>query len=508
MSERLSYRTAAPRASPSGSWRPLIALGLALLTVAMCVTLVLALAARLDPLDRAQRVRQAERQSRLDARLVGYDLVLTAAWRAVPLLLVVGGAAVAGVIAYRRWGSAQAVAEHYRVHALRAEHQHPNVPQTFTFSPHLAYRNNTEGLLPDLGAVARLPAPAPVFRALLDQGTIATGQPLILGADTTSGELVEGSFKSLYSTGLGGLQGSGKTWTASFLLAQSALQGARLVIVDPQLGDDETLSTRVAGLAPAFLCDVASAPGDILAALRLVDDELKARERGAAQRWPVIVAIDEWLSLRRGELGDVLPLLVERLATTGRKYNVNAMLLSQRWDKAAAGEGRNTLTSAYVHRLRPDEARMLTGLRAAALPDDTLLLPPGVAYLMTTSGELRRVAIPRMVIADIAEVGQRLGGGTYPAGIGGELAADRQFGFRAATSRQPPGNQSAINAELTSSASERAQLDPESARIVALFLQGLGIPEITREVFGVSTGRAYTEARARVEQILRAALAA
>jgi hypothetical protein len=471
------------------------------------VLLVALVAPRLDPLDREARRRAAIEEMDRAAQLEPLDLALAAAWRVLPLVLVASGAAVCLGIAWRQYGSREAVRARLVIAHQRA--MHGPVPHSLTYSPHWSNRSSGE-LLPDLGAVApALAAPVPAFRELLDQGRVAAGRPLILGADTTTGELVEGSFKSLYSTGLGGLQGSGKTWTAAYLLAQTALSGGRLVVVDPQLGDDETLSTRVAPLRPAFLCDVASDPREILDALRLADDELQARERGAPQRYPIVVAIDEWLSLRRGELGDVLPVLVERFSTVGRKYNVNAMLLSQRWDKAAAGEGRNTLTSAYIHRLRPEEARMLTGLRASALPDDTLQLPPGTAYLLSTSGDLRRVAIPRMTIADVAEVGRMLRGGTHPA----EGGSPRPFGFHPSGSQapaeatgKPTGNLREIKTEVVSTAAGSETLSAEDARIVALFLQGLGIPEITREISGASAGRAYQQAREHVEAVLRRAL--
>src|SRR5439155_15228343 len=129
---------------------------------------------------------------------------------------------------------------------------------------------------------------------------------------------------------LGGLQGSGKTWGAAFLLAQSALNGAQLVICDPHAGDDESLAARVSPLAPAFVCDIAEDDRAILAALKLADDTLQRRKRGDKDRRPLIVAIDEWSALRRGQIAEVLPALVEDFSTEGRKLNCHVMLLGQR----------------------------------------------------------------------------------------------------------------------------------------------------------------------------------
>ncbi|MDW8392542.1 MAG: hypothetical protein RMK84_20740, partial [Oscillochloridaceae bacterium] len=199
----------------------------------------------------------------------------------------------------------------YAVQATWAAHSdHRNLQ---TFAPHIVLRNEA--------APAPAPAPAltlaaaPALRALLDAGEVGRGRPLLLGVDATTSEMVRGSFKSLYSAGIGGLQGSGKTWGAAFLLAQSAAHGARLVICDPHAGDGESLASRCAGLAPAMLCDVADEPRGIEAALKLVNDELDRRKRGAPDRWPLIVAIDEWLSLMRGALAATLPRLVEAVTT-------------------------------------------------------------------------------------------------------------------------------------------------------------------------------------------------
>jgi hypothetical protein len=195
----------------------------------------------------------------------------------------------------------------------------------------------------------------PTFGQLLDSGRIRPSmQKMILGFDPDTGQEVSGTWAQLFSCGIGGLQGSGKTWLAAGQLAQSALMGARLIVCDPNPNDDESLSRRVAPLQPTFLCDIASDDAAILGALTLAKEKLERRKAGQAGRWDIVVAIDEWLALRRGPLADLLPLLVESFSTEGRKYAVNCMLMAQRWDKAIAGDFRNTLASSYIFRMRAD----------------------------------------------------------------------------------------------------------------------------------------------------------
>jgi hypothetical protein len=381
---------------------------------------------------------------------------------------------------------------------------HPAGPSHlhYTYAPHGEGRAHPPAILTTPTAPPALP---PVrFADLIADGTIAAGKPIVLGLDPSTNAPIIGAWRDLYSCGLGGLQGSGKSWSAAALLAQSALSGARLVICDPHAGDAESLAARVAPLAPALHCAIADDEPTIAAALDLAADELARRKRGQGERWPLIVAIDEWGALRRGPLAERLPALVEDFTTEGRKLNCHVMLLGQRWDKSAVGAFRNTLASAYIHRMRPDEARMLSGLRASDLPGDVLQLAPGAAYLVSTRGELRRVAMPHMTPADMAAVGELLAGGSSTSAAG-----DRAFGFRprpAEVNGKSTGSQFTPIGDRLSAAPGSAASPPEERRILDLFLHGKSIPEIVAEVYGAVGGRRYQEARDLVERVIRRAL--
>jgi hypothetical protein len=464
---------------------------------ALLVALVLLwgqIRATFDPELRRQQRIEALRQADLDSRLDWLDTLVAAGWRVLPLAFVAGAGVVGLLVVYRRYADHRYIQASHLTSLTRAQ------TQRFPAQLHsLSFHDSSKQIPP---AVVEAPAalngspalPVPTFAALLDQGAIGEDsegrkQPLILGyADDGP---ITGDWRSLYSSGIGGLQGSGKTWGAAFLLAQSALNGARLVVCDPHAHDSESLAARVSPLSPAFLCDIADDDKSILAALRLADDVLRRRKKGDTDRMPVIVAVDEWASLRRGQLAEALPTFIEDFSTEGRKLNCHVMLLSQRWDKHAIGDFRNTLASSYVYRMRPDEARMMTGLRSGMMPQDTLSLQPGQSYLLNTYGQLVRVTIPKMTPADLVAIGRCLGSERVPMGF--RPPVKEHDGNPAGTQVEPNGNA----AELAPGA--ETITPAERARILALFFdEGLDTAEIIRRLWPeLSRGRA-TQERSRV----------
>lgn len=387
---------------------------------------------------------------------------------------------------------ATAIAALAGYHAARIEEArrplHPTTPATLTYAPHLAYEYeykggtvNNPGMLPGAPPTMPLAPPPPSFSSLLDAGKVGRGNPMLLGFDRDTGAAVEGSWLDLYSCAVGGLSGSGKSWTACFLAAQAALYGARIVLLDPHADNPESLANRLSPMRPQFVCDVADSPAAMLQAVNLVAGELEERKSGRRGE-PWLFIADEFSALQRGDLAEPLAHLVEALGQEGRKLKLYGMVCGQVWSARRSGgtELRDSLASAYVHRLRPAQARMLTGLTSDDLPADLISLPAGSAYLLSTAGELRPVAIPQMSPADIRRVA--------------ELASGK-----------PDGSLM----EAKTAQASRSSGSAEAARALAMFRNGLDLPQIVAELRQIKTssGRQYQEAAREVQQLLREALA-
>ena len=255
---------------------------------------------------------------------------------------------------------------------------------------------------PELGAPASpvSPVAVPTFADLLRLGQVGQGRALLLGY-TLDGTPVKGDMDSLFSFAVAGLQGAGKTTTERFLLGQVALQGGRFAVIDPHrdVPGGQSLAGTLAPLSGAFLLPPAADDGEIYQVIEWVSEEIDRRERG--DTGPVIVlAVDEWTDLARRPCAEDLQALARRVSTTGRKLGIYAALSGQGWTKESAGEVRDYLTAAFVHKLRPQVARLL----APGVGNEVWTLAPGQAILDRTTGPRLTVTIPNTTGQDLAAV--------------------------------------------------------------------------------------------------------
>ncbi len=357
-------------------------------------------------------------------------------------------------------------------------------PQPHTYSPRFDIQQAAPVIsqpqtIPESPA---LPAAPPTFAQLLDNGTIHRGAPLILGY--SEGQPLTGSWKDLYSSAIAGVSGSGKTTTIRFLACQSALHGARFVVIDPHLDTgDESLAATLSPLQHTMLCAPAGSDRPILQAVRLVKSQLDARLRGDKTRSPLVLAVDEFTRcMRSSAIAHELAGLIEAIGQEGRKVGVFAMLAGHVWSAERAGGTplRDALASCYVHRIKRRQANMLLQL-GDELPE-TLMLPTGTAYLYRTSGKLETVAIPFTSKIDVEHVA----------------------GLLEATSK-PARNQLEIETkEVSIPLQSPERLDAETVRIVELFRAGSDVADIVRELWPeAKAGSSYQKRSAEVQAVLR-----
>jgi hypothetical protein len=363
--------------------------------------------------------------------------------------------------------------------AKMSKAQHPKVPErlTVTYSPH-------QRTLP---TPAALPAPAidvtppaldvPSFSALLDRGMVARGQPLILGY--TQQGMLTGSWRDLYSSAIAGLSGSGKTSTVRLLACQSAVHGAKFVVIDPHAdAGDESLAATLGPLQASMLCEPADTERSIRDAARLVQTRMEARLHGDRDRTPLLLCIDEFTRLMRSPaLAPQLAGLVEAIGQEGRKVGIFAMLSGQIWTSERSGGSalRDSLASVYCHRLRRNQARLLLSTEEARQAE---ALGVGEALLLRTSGECERVALPLATAPDVERVGALL---AMPA--------------------QPSRNGRAIE----DSPSGRPTPTAKEAQVISMLQSGATMPEVVKALYG-ETGKAYTDGVRDVSRIVGQAL--
>jgi hypothetical protein len=342
---------------------------------------------------------------------------------------------------------------------------------------------------PVAAPVVKVVAPAPTFGSLLENGTIGPGHPLILGY--ADGQPLGGTWSDLYSSAVAGISGSGKTTTLRFLAGQSALQGARFVVLDPHaLAGADSLAGTLAPLHLRFWAPPESKPAAMLELLEAVADVLAARLAGGPVDYPLIVCVDEFTSLMgRSEVAAPLATLIEAIAQEGRKALVFALISGQVWtaDRAGSTALRDALASTYVHRMRPDQARRLLPNADAKRAEG---LSPGRALLARTTGEVIEVSIPMTTQADIERVAT--------------LVATQAATEMAARGRST-SSQIVDVVAITKPEVAKVAVSDEARRAADLFFGGMSMADVVKELRGVtsSQGGRYQTALADVQELVR-----
>jgi len=447
--------------------------------------------------ERERLALQMEQERRTAEILAPLTVVASAAWQVLPLVII-GALGALAFDAYRgrrqvvKYGGlpvSRRVVEadpdltratiygHQRAQIERARNVGTPERLSVNYGPKFA-TSNTSAAPALVDQVAHLPtSEVPTFAHLLATHEIGPHKPLILGYAVDTGEPIRGTLETVSTGAIAGLSGGGKSTTTRGLFGQCALQGVRFVLGDPHgaaggEAGQRTLAQTLAPLQRAFLCDVAIDRRAILAAVQLVGSELERRKHGAPQPYPILLALDEFSSLMRADddIARTVAMVLESIATEGNKFQIHSWLLGHQWQPSRSGgtELRSVLQSAYLHRMRPDTARAVTGLRSDDVPD-IARLEPGTAYFYATSGRLQKVRIPNTTSADLELVAQRL-----------DLIV------------QSPGTRADV------------VLSPEEARIVELFRAGNDAAAIARIIDEKAiTGGRMQQRSAEVQAVLR-----
>ncbi len=231
-----------------------------------------------------------------------------------------------------------------------------------------------KGITPNPGASVslpfqeniKLPAAAaqgvPTFQELLTSGQIAPGKPMILGFEHGTPRC--GSFLDIYSSAVAGESGSGKTATLLFLIGSGLVScSVRYIGIDPHYPHPKSLGFKTKPLWEAGLMRMATYKDDMLVMLKEIEQTIDHRlQQLDTDTTPVVLVIDELAFLAKTSIGSAVAHTMERISTEGRKCAVYMLASSQTWLVARTGDSsvvRDTLTSAFVHRIKPKQANLL-----------------------------------------------------------------------------------------------------------------------------------------------------
>jgi hypothetical protein len=209
----------------------------------------------------------------------------------------------------------------------------------------------------------QLPSAAvPSFQELLRSGEISQGKPMILGF--VNGQPRRGSFLDIYSAAVAGESGSGKTGTLLFLIGCGLVAcHVRFVCLDPHYPHPKSLGAKTKPLWEAGVIRMATNKDEMVAAMQAVVATIDARlSQQDTETTPVVLVIDELLFLGKTSIAGDVQATMERISTEGRKCAVYLLASSQTWLASRTGKDstvRDTLTSAYVHRIKPKQANLL-----------------------------------------------------------------------------------------------------------------------------------------------------
>lgn len=389
------------------------------------------------------------------------------------------------------------VMQQYLEHQISRTLPGAKVPNVY--SPHLVYQNDVDidgESVPDQLSDSEWKVAS--FGELLTKGYLGGGQ-FLLGYNLADGKPISADWRGLYSGGVAGQQGSGKTSTVRSLLCQSLLNNAEVAVIDPHaVFSNDSLSRSIEPLHPYLHAPIASDEGDIVQMLRHVGSvmdrrvgEAKANPEGEFS--PFVLVVDEMMHLLENEdVADDLNKLVQRLVSQGRKLSVFMLTIAHVYAANLFQKGssvRALLGTRFVHTLDATQARVLVSTEFARDADK---LAPGQAILRANMLGTYRVGIPYCTVEDCASVAQKLstqGEKKQPMLVSTTGSAELPANF-------PEGSQKLAG-------SEQEALGFRPRRVRELILQGKTQTEVIKEVWNVKGGPKYQAAAVEYNNLLR-----
>ncbi len=344
--------------------------------------------------------------------------------------------------------------------------------------------------------------------------------------DEDGGE-VTADWSKLYSALIGGQSGSGKSTLIRGILAQSALQGGRFVVIDPHYGaGDESLGASLQPLRSLMLCDVASDEQQIIDALGYVGAIGQRRLQGIdTDRAPIVLVVDETTALlQRSKVAGALEDVLGQIAQETRKAGLYALCIGQNFHSDVMP---TTVRDCFVSFISCRARKRV----AATMADDHEFgkaaadLTTGQCVWMTPAGDVHRLAFPNCTQQDLQMVAgailapENRAGATnralplVDASSVASCAASSTASFEGLADtymeRHFPKSVTGAGTGDAPGKAQPAQLaaqlatDTRAQRAIDLFIAGKSNSEIIAELWSNPTGNAKIKAGQELSNILR-----
>lgn len=379
---------------------------------------------------------------------------------------------------------------------IEAQRQHAPAPQSIHYAPHYARVEPAQvAQIEAHGDAAPATVAPPDFWSLYHTGELP-GAGFLMGYDLDDRHAVTADWRKLYSALIGGQSGSGKSTLVRSILAQSALQGGRFVVIDPHAGSgDESLAESLHPLRRLMLCEPASDDEQIRDALAYVASVGRARLAGKdPDRSPMILVVDELTGLlQRGNVSDDLLAVLGLIAQETRKVGVYALAIGQQFSSQIMQTSvRNSFVSFLSCRARRDVARVMSGSTEFGKLAEGMGI--GQAVWMTPQGEIERVAVPNTTQRHLELVAEKIDG---PRGLPEVGAVQNQVQNGVQTTVQDGGFWAVAEPPIEPGS------EPRAARVAIMLGNGATFTDVIRDVWGVtSKGGAYQQAMAELRAVI------
>ena len=215
---------------------------------------------------------------------------------------------------------------------------------------------------PEIGLPSQPETPAlsqgiPTFREILN--ALEPGDPMVLGFDHNTGAPITGGFKRIYSCGIFGVSGSGKTTGLYSIIAQSLLlyPAIHYIVIDPHADRPEGLTKGLPKTSHFEHLDALNVRPGLTRFVQELDHRLKTDKKYTQE--PYVLLIDELPVIMKSNQGQSVEAVLGRIPNEGRKVDMFALISGQDTRLKAAGGNRDLLTSQIAYNLKKKQARYL-----------------------------------------------------------------------------------------------------------------------------------------------------